>query len=569
MVHKKKIGPRIKPRQRVTAKTLNARKLGAVYTPELLSEWVADLLHHAISPRSKGVIVDPACGDGALLHASWKRTRRKVLGIDCDPQATRATKSKLSHASLKLKDGLIYLADVADGRCQDDIAGFIANPPWGAELQSDADEIRRRGYLLATGQFDTWDLFVEGIIRSASEGTAAALILPDAIFLPEHKPVRLLLASKTNILNIARLGEGFFPGVFRGTVVIVFRKETPQNDFSVSCLRISPIQREKILKQEVLIRDVAAKCSHSVPQRRFSEDPECRFDIDMAERERAQVELIERAAFPWDDLTYSGRGMEISKSGVIHRCPTCGAPKAPSRNMKTEVCSRCHARWESSPANAESLIRDRKQRTPSGWHDMIVGEDVDRHRCLASRVIKMRVPGIDYKQDSVFSQPKLLVRKTGVGIKAAVDESGARTNQVVFHFLGRPGAPDGLLDYLQAFMCSRIMLAWHLKKQGDSEWRSHPYVTQKIIKTFPVKMPGDGLAGKRAKELIRLARMIRRSDTTHDGFICMDFRIERLVADIIGLNKADFRWVLDVLDSAEELEPIRTLRIDDIRKIFP
>jgi hypothetical protein len=84
-----------------------------------------------------------------------------------------------------------------------------------------------------------------------------------------------------------------------------------------------------------------------------------------------------------------------------------------------------------------------------------------------------------------------------------------------------------------------------------------------------VKIPGDGLAGKRAKELILLARMIRRNDTSHDEFIAMDLRIERLVAEIIGLNRVDFRWVLNVLDSADDLEPIRTLRIDDIGKIFP
>jgi adenine-specific DNA-methyltransferase len=548
---------------------LKADKLGAVYTPELLSEWAAELLHSAIRPGTNGLILDPACGDGALLNASWKHTRRKVLGVDCDPEAIKSTKARLSHASLKLEDGLIYLADLSDGSCQDKIAGVIANPPWGAELQSTKAEIRRRGYLLASGQFDTWDLFVEGIIKAAPHGTAAVLILPDAIFLPEHKPVRRLLASKTTILNIARLGEGFFPGVFRGTAVISFRKAQSNVDCSISCLRISQSQREMVLRGDMSLSEVAAKYSHPVPQRRFTEDPECRFDIDMAERERPQVELIERAAFPWDDFTYSGRGMEISKSGIIHRCPACGEPKAPSRNMNTEVCGRCCARWKSSPADAESIIRDRKIRAPSGWHDMIVGEDVDRHRCLASRIIRMRVPGIDYKQDSVFSQPKLLIRKTGVGIKAAVDESGARTNQVVFHFLARPGAPDGLLDYLQAVLCSRILLAWHLKKQGDSEWRSHPYVTQKIIKTFPVKIPGDGLAGKRAKELILLARMIRRNDTTHDEFIAMDLRIERLVAEIIGLNRVDFRWVLNVLDSADDLEPIRTLRIDDIGKIFP
>lgn len=551
------------------SRLIKVKKLGAVYTPALLSNWAASLLHSAIPRGVKGVILDPACGDGALLYSAWKHTRRTIQGVDCDPAAIRSTKARLSHATLKIEDGLIHLADIAERGSKEPIAGFIANPPWGAELQSPIEKIRQRGYAMAFGQFDTWDLFVEGIIKAAPKGAAAVLILPDAIFLPEHRHIRSLLVKNTRILNIARLGEGFFPGVFRGTVVLAFRKEKTRKNSAVSCLRITPSQRDQILSGERLLRDISAAHSHSVPQSRFSKDEECRFDIDTKEGERSKIEIIEMGSFPWDKWTHSGRGLEISKTGRICRCPACNEPKAPSRKNTTQECIACGNVWDLIAGGEFKVIEKLKFPIPRGWSELIVGEDVDRHRCPPSRIIKMGVAGVDYKQESIFSQTKLLIRKTGVGIKAAVDESGARTNQVVFHFLSRPDAPIGILDYLQAVMCSRVMLAWHLKKQGDSEWRSHPYVTQKIIKTFPVTIPADGMRDPRALELIRLAKLIRRPDTDSESFMKMDMAIERHVAGIIGLTKRDFSWVLGVLDEAEGLEPIRTLRIADENLVFP
>ena len=79
--------------------------------------------------------MDPACGDGALLYSAWKHTRRTIQGVDCDPAAIRSTKARLSHATLKIEDGLIHLADIAERGSKEPIAGFIANPPWGAELR--------------------------------------------------------------------------------------------------------------------------------------------------------------------------------------------------------------------------------------------------------------------------------------------------------------------------------------------------------------------------------------------------------------------------------------------------
>ena len=73
------------------------KNLGAVYTPELLADWVAsELLSHL--PRKKSLLViDPACGDGALLRSVLKRGARssiRIAGVDIDARAIKKAQKK-------------------------------------------------------------------------------------------------------------------------------------------------------------------------------------------------------------------------------------------------------------------------------------------------------------------------------------------------------------------------------------------------------------------------------------------------------------------------------------------
>jgi hypothetical protein len=167
---------------------------------------------------------------------------------------------------------------------------------------------------------------------------------------------------------------------------------------------------------------------------------------------------------------------------------------------------------------------------------------------------------------SSFARPKLLIRKTGVGIKAVVDESGAATNQVVFHFTRRKDSPSFVLDYMEGVLCSRVLLAWHLKRHGEVEWRSHPYITQHVIRGFPVPVPNSPEEWAQAQAIanaVQDRRMAKRHDSAED------IAVERLVAGLFGLTEADMRWVLGVLDSAQQLEPIRTLRLPSASLVAP
>jgi adenine-specific DNA-methyltransferase len=536
-------------------------RLGAVYTGELLANWATGVLASMLTSQHS-TVVDPACGNGALLGPLASRGI-SVLGIDCDPLAIRSARRRVPAGEFRVGEGLQFLASAAQGGGTLD--AIIANPPWGASLGLDRTRLTALGYVSGSGQADSWDLFVEGVLRAAKQDAPIVLIIPDALFLPEHRPIRQRLLEESKVELIARLGEGFFPGVYRGTVLVVARKGVPDEEFIVRCARLGPQQRKLVLSGAITVADAVEQSVHRVHQKRFSGHPDYRIDIDARDRDHAKLTAVETRCFPWDLWLTIGRGVELSKSGRVVRCPECGLAR-PAPRIASIVCARCEYRWAPPSATIESIVRDNDGIERSGWIPLIVGEDVDRHACVASRQIRMNVSGIRYKPLSVFAQSKLLVRKTGLGIKAAVDDSKSLTNQVVFHLVRRPNSPPFLLDYLAGVICSRVVLAWHLKRQGEIEWRSHPYITPKVIRQFPVPTP-ESTGDWAQAHAIAQAVATRRQVSGHDSL--EDLLVERLVAGMFGLSEEDMQWVLRVIDSAQQLEPIRTLRLSSASAVSP
>ena len=537
-------------------------RLGAVYTTTLLANWVASVLVSMMESKRMAVL-DPACGDGALLAALKSQGVSRLVGVDCDRQALNLARRRLGSGRFHHADGLMFLADAARGGGTLD--AVIANPPWGAALTLDRNALASMGYRPLSGQTDSWDLFVDGVLRAVKPGAPIVLILPDAMFLPEHRSIREILAKDSQVRMVARLGEGFFPGVYRGVVVVAARKGAPRRNSVVACARLSPDARRKILAGRVSLASEVGQVLHRVPQVRFSARPDYRFDIDTCERDHTRLSIVEERLFPWDQWLHIGRGIELSKSGRIVQCPRCDTARpVPRRSGVT--CPTCRHRWSPVDGSITTIVRKNDGAQRHGWYPLIVGQDVDRYECVASRLIRIGVRGIRYKPLATFAQPKLLVRKTGVGLKAVVDHTGAATNQVVFHFACRPETPSLILDYLAGVLCSRVMLAWHLKRQGEIEWRSHPYITPRVIRSFPVPVPeahDDWLQVQAIAGAVRSRRSVRRHDSPED------LMVERLVAGMFRLSGEDMRWVLEVLDSVQQLEPIRTLRLPSASLVSP
>lgn len=549
---------------------------GQVFTPQSLADWVAEMLLKALECKKAPVIVDPACGEGDLLYAvKCLNPRAKVHGADID-------KNVVDTASIKLgRKNLFVVADslVPEECVREDIGrvglpfpkkidGIIANPPWGADFIHSREQMKLSGYTLACGQFDSWELFIELSLKILKRGGVAAFIIPDSIFLPEHQKTREFLQKNTSILLIARLGEGFFENVFRGTAVVVVQKSKPKKDHKVEVFRLNNSWRKQVLSFNQTLGDARSDLNHEIEQRRFQNDIYARWDIDAPEDEKATIKLISDNEGEWVKWLSTGRGVEMSKYGKVITCPKCNVARPAPRNKTESSCLSCGYSGQLELFNLDIIVEP-STHIKKGWMPLIVGEDVDRYSISPSRVIKLNVKGINYKNITTYSKRRLLVRKTGVGLKASITTDNFMTNQVVFHYFDneKTSTPDFYLSYVLGVFSSRVMFAYHLRANGENEWRSHPYLTQKIIERLPIPLPVEGQASwKQAKAIAEEVDNVIFAGQVSEA---MDLRIEGLVAGLFGLTSVEMAWVHNVISSAQELEPMRALQSVDIRQISP
>jgi predicted RNA-binding Zn-ribbon protein involved in translation (DUF1610 family) len=289
---------------------------------------------------------------------------------------------------------------------------------------------------------------------------------------------------------------------------------------------------------------------HEVPQARFAANPHAEFDLDVRAEEGSFFAMRQRSGFAWDELVKWGRGIEIGKEGLIYRCPSCGTARAHPKSPNVR-CAQCGEVLGAD--SAEQIVRPLSARLAEGWEPLIVGSDVVRYRASPSRQIRVGVPGVAYKSGDAQHR-KLLVRKTGIGIQAAVDETGAQTVQSVFHCIARLAASAETLDFLLGVLNSRLIQAYHLRVTGDHEWRSHPYVTPRVLRSLPVPDSRDS-----RRHVAQIARLAHRLSQRYEARI--DARLDDAVAELYGIGHKGVEWSHQVLAEAEQLRAIARLAV--------
>jgi adenine-specific DNA-methyltransferase len=531
---------------------------GAVYTPRLLADWVASRLLRAL-PEGPATVLDFACGEGALLAAVARRSRRRLdlVGTDVDERALRAMAEVLPSVRSTPLDALASGLEGPRALLRrlelGSVDGIILNPPWGIGVGAIRPQLRNAGFELAYGQYDSADLFLELAVKLLEKDGAAALILPDSLFFPDRAPVRRFLLERCTLDLVARLGEGFFPGVYRGTAVVVLRRRAATADHEIECVRLSQDDRKLILAGKASLGRIADARAHAITQSRFDREPRASFTIDLREDDLRHVRAVSRTPSSWARTLTSGRGVELSKHGEVVDCNSCGRARPRPRRSGPTTCS-CGAVLNLELAQPRRIVRLLGGRPRRGWRELIAGEDVRRYAASPSREIRTGVDGIRYKDDANFERQRLLVRKTGIGLKAALFKGEALTTQTVFHFQQTADSPDFLLAYALGVLCSRVMLAVHLKRTGELEWRSHPYVTQALLAELPIPEPEPQTqTWKQAKAIAAQASSFSPGGNE-------DLAVERLVAGLYGLKQSDIEWVERVLNEAQGLEGIAALR---------
>ena len=552
--------------------TLNG--YGVVYTPKALADFTAKLLLNEISTDSLKYnesisVLDPACGEGILLdefsrefHLLYKKTIN-CLGIDIEREVVNYNNKHFDNESFRFicKNTIIPSEKITASnywRHQIKELDFvIANPPWSSEKVFSKTELKHAGYEFDTGQYDSYVLFIELCLKLVKKDGLLAFIIPDSLFSGENKRLREHLVKNTQIKVIARLGEKLFPNVNRATSIIIVKNSNPTLESSTKCYRLDTTERKKYLAGTLDIFDSFEKKNHLVLQKRFADNQNFIFDIDTRKEEESLLEKIAFNSIDWKSKFRFGRGVEISKSGKIVKCEHCNSAQGYSKkqlNTGCKVCQFCGKVTSVKESNIYEIISTTEK---AGYLPMYVGENLHRYSFDGIRYILPSVEGINYKNAELYFPPKILIRKTGLGIYACIDYDSTYTSQTIYscNYLKNDNLVS--LEYYLGVLNSRLMYYYYLKKYGENEWKSHPYLTKDIVYSLPIKQPND----KNLEICQKIAQLVRQIQNNYSRQL--DLEIEKQVMELYCINYKEFHIIMNELNNLPDLSAVNQMKISN------
>lgn len=203
---------------------------GATYTPMAFARFVAEqMLQAAELPKSGKIrVLDPACGDGALLDALIKslpsafRKRVEVVGYDTDLEAIPVAAQRLRqdfpdlNVRLEQKDFLEHVLNLqgagdlfSAGEVQEPFHLVIANPPYVRTQIMGAQQARQLAQSFGlTGRVDLYYPFLLGISQVLADHGVTGVITSNRFMTTKSgQAVRRAILSRFRILHAWDLGD--------------------------------------------------------------------------------------------------------------------------------------------------------------------------------------------------------------------------------------------------------------------------------------------------------------------------------------------------------------------------
>ncbi len=504
------------------------RALGCYYTPERIVRHVVRAVLGPLESLAAPLrrqnrlatgpalrILDPAMGDGAFLVEAAEflatrlggrprlapEARRTILspwlaGVDIDPQAVR-----LARAALGCESGAPELV------CADALAerppfagkfhAIIGNPPWGGWDRS-LDAATRRHYrerfATARGRLDPFALFIERATGMLREDGRLGFVLPDIFLLKNYPAVRRHVLENYAIEELIHWGRAF-PGVNLDVCTLVARKGGG-GARAVRCLPDGP----------------QGRVNHT-PQSRFARSPGYCFNLSLDRRGASLLGRLEREGVRLGDWTEAHEGIHSGNVRErLFRRPSGQAKEETSAVWRPLVLGRGEIR----PFHL----------APEGW---TVRYD---RRCIRRSLGEYASLG----REGWFTAPKILVRRTGDRVVAALDREGLFASNNLFVVLARPGCPVPL-DFIEGYLNSSLA-TWSFRAIQPRKGRLFAELKLVHLNRLPVPRPRSG------EEIGRIVRIVRRLRGRNGRPSAAGRRLlDDLFGEMAGLSQAEGRLV--------------------------
>lgn len=380
------------------------------------------------------------------------------------------------------------------------IGGFdiiIGNPPWGADnliLTTDVLNLYNAG----TQQVDTWSLFIEQSINALKINGKLGYIIPNTLMRNEnYSSIRKFILENCRITNIVNLGDNIFPNVTQPCMILILEKGPLREVDRVNIIKhlSSKTLNDLITKKSTLSSLPTVSCLQS----RFQNNYDFQIDIFAIGYEKI-LSCIEKDLYqdqiqvqPLGMLVHNARGVEINKKGKIIQCSNCKWWNSPplrfnKSGIKSKKCVNPKCNNTISENDYEDYIVFSALRKPNRDLPFLVGHQIQRYYLHKHKYIDPTRIGINYKKPVIYQGPKLLLRKTGKGIKLVIDYHNRWVSQVIYFFKLKDDT-SVTLEYLLGVLNSSLIQKYFYLKYADPYRSDFPHLTQKIFLRLPIKIP--------------------------------------------------------------------------------
>jgi type I restriction-modification system DNA methylase subunit len=558
---------------KITGKGQHRKEQGIYYTPTFITDYIVRetvgrfIEEHDYNEIRTVKILDPACGSGSFLIRAYEELLNyhakqhnlyandlpqqdrlpillnNIFGVDLDIQAVEIVRLNLLLRTLTKQGKLPFVGDnIRQGNSlvagssgelkkyfgddwkakkpfnwKDEFpeimknGGFdivIGNPPWIESKRMDGTDksYYETNFKSMHGQYDIFNGFIERGLQVLKDGGLLGFIIPSRFVMnPDYEPFRKMLLENARIIDICDVGEHIFEGVEMPALTIILEKQPNKEIRDNNSITI------KINVKELKTNELD---EFSVVQKKFINESNSIFTIYQRPAIDSIIIKMEKNREKFENFVDNARGVEIGKKS--------------------------------------SVVFD-KQKEPS-YVPFLVGEDIDRYTIFSHRYLKLGEPDIDYKSPDLYKGEKIIIRKTGTGIRATLDIHDYYVIQVIYIFKPKNSNMDS--RYLLGLINSKLLSFYYFAKFGEKNKKVFPHLRQGPVLQLPVHTIKFDNSTEKAKyeKLIELVDVIldlnkqlipvknapfNERDELLKEIQKTDKEIDNLVYDLYGLTEEE------------------------------
>jgi hypothetical protein len=401
----------------------------------------------------------------------------------------------------------------------------IGNPPWGqkaVKFSQEEKDYYRKAYKTGTGILDLFKLFCECGVRYTRAGGLWAMILPDIILLKNYEETRRLLLSETAIEVIAHTGMAFEAAQIDSVVIVAEKKVQKENT----------AQLIRIIQQ--FGRNSGNTPDLVLPQELFWKLRGLKFNLFLTPERQRLVERLNKLP-PLLNYYHAHEGIH---SGNIRE-------KLFIEKQQTKLCKK--------------LIfgRDELSRYRVAWGGKWVNYNPD----LADRANGeyANLGHLDY-----FLPPKVLVRRTGDFVMAAVDRDCLFCSNNLFVVHPQKEKCHITLEALAGILNSQL-ITWYFRAIQPRVGKLFAELKINQLHEFP--LPQVDLHEKASEMLSPIVKRIIETKKTNVNGDTKDLEgeIDQQVYALYGLTPEEITMVEGTAQNAVSADTSSDVQIRELQ----